>query len=140
MSAASDTADEIWRAVEASNRAWLDGRARDVAALFADDVVFVAPDQTVALRGRDAMVQSYVDYVAAVTTHAFTVDARAVEVAGDTAVASYRFTVRYEVEGKVEDERGQEILVFARRPDTKDGAWKCVWRTQIFLGAVTTPS
>src|SRR5262249_35781377 len=118
------------------NRAWLEGRPADVGALFADDVVFVAADQSVALRGRAAMVQSYVDYVAAVKTHAFEVTARSVEVTGDSAVASYRFTVRYEVGGNVQDERGQEILVFVRQAE----GWRAVWRTQLFLGSATGPS
>ncbi len=82
------------------------------------------------------MVQSYVDYVAAVKTHAFDVVARSVEVSGDTAVASYRFTVRYEVEGKVQEELGQEVLAFAKRAE----GWRAVWRTQLFLGAATAPS
>lgn len=103
------------------------GEPAVVASLFADDVVGIHPDLDGSVRGRAAMVQSFVDYVAQVKTHHFDEQERSVEVLGDLAVATYRFEVRYEVGGQVHDERGQEVLVLRRRDET----WQVVWRTQL---------
>jgi uncharacterized protein (TIGR02246 family) len=115
----------LWDAVVASNRAWREGRPREVGGLFHEDAVaLVGPGRR--LVGRNAIVQSYVDYCASVKTHVFAEQTHSVEVFGDTAVVQYRFSVRYELGGQVHDEVGQEILVFVPRA----GEWRAVWRTQ----------
>jgi len=119
----------IWQAIEAANAAWIDGDPEGVAPLFAEDVVLVAPGLTAAVEGRSAMVQSFVDYAAVAHTEAFEPLEHRVDVAGDTAVATYTYRVRYELDGARHDEQGQEILVFRRRDD----GWKAIWRTQIAL-------
>lgn len=124
-----EAAVEIWQKVQASNRAWREGRPEDVAALFDESAVVVVQGEVKA-RGRAAIVQSYVDYCQHVVTHAFEELEHSVEVFGETAAASYLFAVRYEMGGVVHSERGQEILLFQRR----DGNWRVFWRTQIFLG------
>jgi uncharacterized protein (TIGR02246 family) len=116
----------IWESVVAANRAWREGRPRDVAALFHRDVVMEAPDGRLLCRGRDAMVQSFVDYARAVETLHFRETAHAVYVAGGTAVVSYGFEVIYDLEGKRHDEAGRERLVFT----LDDGRWSVVWRMQ----------
>ena len=122
-----DDSDAIWRAIAGANQAWLRGDPAATAPLFAPDVVAVPPDLGATVRGRDAMVQSFVDYVAQVKTHHFTEGARSIEVLGDVAVATYRFDVRYEVGGAIHDEVGQEVLVLTRT----DGQWRVIWRTQL---------
>ncbi len=117
---------EILEAIRTANRAWLEGRPREVAALFHADVVMEGADGTVLARGRDAMVQSFVDYRAAVRTHAFTARDERVHVVGDTAVASYAFDVDYELDGKRHAEAGRERLVLVRG----EGGWQAIWRMQ----------
>jgi uncharacterized protein (TIGR02246 family) len=121
--------DQIWDAIVAANQAWLRGEPAAVAALFAPDVVGIHPNLDGAVRGRDAMVQSFVDYVAQVRTHHFDEQERSVEVLGAIAVATYRFEVRYEIAGATRDECGQEVLVLRRGGD----GWQVVWRTQVPL-------
>lgn len=125
------TEAELWEAVVASNRAWFEGRPRDVAPLFHADAVavFLAADHR--LVGRDAIVESYVQYVERAKTHAFVEHEHAIDVFGDTAVVNYRFSVRYETDDGVQDDVGQELLVFVRRA----GAWGVVWRTQAPIDA-----
>jgi hypothetical protein len=116
----------IWEAVLAGNRAWREGRPEDVASLFHRDAVMEAPDGRTLCRGREAMVQSFVEYTRAVDTLHFRETDHVVHVAGATAVVSYGFDVIYEVEGKRHDEVGRERLVFA----LDDGLWTAVWRMQ----------
>lgn len=47
-----------------------------------------------------------------------------VDVFGQTAVATYRFEIRYDMGDQSYDEHGQDVLVFARQ----DGRWQVVWR------------
>jgi uncharacterized protein (TIGR02246 family) len=116
----------IWEAVLAANRAWREGRPHEVASLFHRDVVMEAPDGRVLRRGRQAMVQSFVEHVRAVETLHFRETDQAVHVAGGTAVVSYGFEAIYVLEGKRHDEVGRERLVFT----LDDGRWSVVWRMQ----------
>lgn len=125
--AAADEAEAIWRAVVASNAAWTRGEPRGVADLYAEDAVMVAPDLAATVRGREAIVQSYVEYCAVARTLDFRTLAHQVELGHETAVVAYRFAVRYELAGQTHDELGEEVLVFARR----GGRWTAIWRTQI---------
>ena len=120
---------ELWDAVVASNRAWLQGRVSEVAGLFHADAVAVAGAGR-RVEGRDAIVRSYADYCAAAKTHAFEELEHTVDVLGDVAVVTYRFSVRYEMNGVTYDELGREVLVFTRQ----DGRWGVAWRTQIPSG------
>jgi uncharacterized protein (TIGR02246 family) len=119
--------EEIWQAIHDVNAAWTSGHPERVGALFHDDVVMVGPGLSGRVEGREAMIQTFVDYCHQVKTHTFEELDRVVDVFGNSAVATYRFFVRYEIEGAVHEEFGQEIVVFARR----EGRWGAVWRTQI---------
>lgn len=127
MSASPDT-DAIWGVVVDLNRAWFEGRSQDLAPFFHPSVVMFAPTGERLLEGRDAMVRSFVDYTAAVRTHAFTErDGPDVRVCGATAVVSYAFDVEYEFESRRHVESGREVLTLSR----DDGEWHIVMRMQI---------
>jgi ketosteroid isomerase-like protein len=117
----------IWQAIVDANRAWMRGDAAATAALFAPGVIAVPPTLGDAVRGQGAMVQSFADYVVQVKTHRFEEKEHSIEIIGDTAVATYRFEVRYEIGGQTYDEVGQEVLVLHRLPE----GWRVVWRTQV---------
>jgi hypothetical protein len=116
----------IWESILAANRAWRSGRPEEVASLFHRDVVMEAIDGKILCRGRDAMVQSYVDHTRAVDTVRFRETDHAIHVAGGTAMVSYAFEVEYQLEGKRYDEVGRERLAFT----LDDGRWTAVWRMQ----------
>ncbi|MHC4974775.1 MAG: nuclear transport factor 2 family protein [Planctomycetota bacterium] len=120
-------AEQIWNVIQAANAAWLGGDPQEVAPLFHDDVVMAAPDGRPFLQGKDDMVRSYVAYCEKVKTHELEVLEHMVRVFGDTAVARYRFRVRYEHGGQEHDETGAELMAFARH----EGTWRAVWRMQL---------
>jgi len=123
--------DDLWQAIKDANDAWTRGDPRDVAPLFHAHAVMVAPAMKARLHGRDAMVESYLDYCRQAKTHAFEELDHAIDVFGDTAVVTYRFRVRYELDETVHDEVGQEVLVLIH----EDDRWQVVWRTQVPLPA-----
>jgi len=124
----TDEQREIWDLIRRSNRAWLAGAAHEVANLFDDEAVVVAPGLQGRLQGREAIVRSYEDYVHHARTHSFEELEHEIDVFGDLAVAAYRFTVHYTLNGEDEarEETGEEVLVLRRGP----GGWKAIWRTQ----------
>ncbi len=125
----TDEQREIWDLIRKSNRAWVLGAPHEVADLFDEHAVLIGPGMQARVEGRDAIVKSYDDYVHHARTHAFEELEHCIDVFGDTAVATYRFEVRYTPnnEDQEREESGQEILVLRRSP----AGWKALWRTQI---------
>lgn len=109
----------------------MSGRANEVADFFHEDVVMASPDGKVMVRGREAMVDSFVQYCAIAKTHAFQERSHEIAFFGDTAIVSYIFDVEYEINGKRFDEVGHEMLVLR-----DDDGWQVVWRMQL---ATPTP-
>jgi hypothetical protein len=126
--------DIIWRAVRASNAAWLAGRSQEAGRLFHPNVVVVPPDFTSRIVGREGMVASFEAFAQRAKVHAFEEREHAVTVlppdAGGAAMVTYRFSIRYEMDGATLDEQGQEVLLLT--PTTQ--GWQVSWRTQIPLG------
>lgn len=118
--------EDVAGVVQAMNDAWIEGRIDDLVPLFHEDVVMAAPDGN-RISGRDAMIESFRQYVAVAKTHEFTTEALGVDVFDGTAVATMRFRVRYEISGELYAETGREILALSRGDD----GWRIVWRTQI---------
>lgn len=121
------TAEELWGRVRDANRAWTEGRPEEVGPLFHLSAVMAGPDGGELIRGREAIVASFVDYCGRATTRAFEELSHEIRVFGDTAVLTYGFAVTYELEGELHDERGREVLVWARGEE----GWAVVWRMQI---------
>ena len=53
----------------------------------------------------------------------------AIQIYGNTAIASYTFEMSYEMNGKSFDDVGRDIYVLKR----EEGKWLAVWRTIIPL-------
>jgi len=125
----TDEQREIWELVRRSNRAWTSGAAHEVAELFDEHAVVIAPGLQGRVEGRDAIVRSYEDYIHHSRTHSFEEEEHSIDVFGDLAVVTYRFAIRYTVnsEDGERDETGQEVLVLRRGPS----GWKATWRTQV---------
>jgi uncharacterized protein (TIGR02246 family) len=124
----TDEQREIWELIRRSNRAWVAGAANEVAALFDEAAVVVAPGLQGRIAGRDQIVRSYEEYVHHARTHSFEELEHSIDVFGDLAVVAYRFDVRYTLndEDGERDETGQELLVLRRGA----AGWKVIWRTQ----------
>jgi ketosteroid isomerase-like protein len=131
MSGDESARAEIIGTIARINRAWRTGRVEEMVEAFHDDVVVVQPGFGTRVSGREACVGSYAEFAAAARVHAYDESEHAVDVWGDTAVATYRFRIEYEIEGKTYLETGQDLLVFIR---TSDG-WRVVWRTLAPLAA-----
>ena len=120
-----DTQSEIRQRLHEINVAWINGRPEELAALFHEDIVVVLPGFQDQIWGRAAAIASYDDFANQATIHEYREEDHRVEVWGDTAVASYRFEIAYELDGEGCRDTGRDLFVFTRQ----HGQWLVVWRT-----------
>jgi ketosteroid isomerase-like protein len=120
--------EEVSRTLSSINQAWLEGRPRDLEQYLDPNIVVLIPGGT-RVKGRNLLVQSFVHMCENARVHGFEESDRQVDVFGETAVASFAFTMVYEREGKKYRSTGRDLWVFSRG----DGGWKAVFRTMLDL-------
>jgi hypothetical protein len=111
------------------NRTWLENRVPDMRRWIHPDIVMAPPGFGAPIIGREAFLQSFEEFLRPAAVREFQESEIEAGVWGSTAVATFRFDVTYELEGKEYREAGREIWVFSR-----DGeSWLAVWRTQLSI-------
>ena len=120
--------EEVSRTLSSINQAWLEGRALDLEALFDPKIVMLLPGGT-CVKGRNLLVQSFVDMCENARVHGFEESDRQVDVFGDAAVASFAFTMVYEREGEKYRSTGRDLWVFSRG----ERGWRAIYRTMLDL-------
>jgi uncharacterized protein (TIGR02246 family) len=121
----TDDIAAIRAVISAINKAWTDGHPEAVAPHFHDRMVIVAPGFRQCVEGREACAKSYAEFVAHATIKGYSEEDATVEVWGDTAVASYRFALAWEMDEQPYYEAGRDLFVLRR----ENGRWLAVWRT-----------
>jgi ketosteroid isomerase-like protein len=120
--------DAIRGLLQLINQSWMQGRPHDIGPLLDDNVIFIYPGFAGRAQGRAAAVATYEDFLAQAKVHGVQLSEPEIDVFGDTAVATYRYEVDYEVsEGRFRDS-GRDVFVFTC---SDEGVWRAVWRTMI---------
>ena len=70
---------------------------------------------------------SYVGFIKEAQISAFSQDKPDIQVTGDTAIATYGWTIQYKLEGKEYTEPGHDVFVFQRT----NGKWLAIWRAML---------
>ncbi len=119
---------QIRELIRAMNDAWLKGPAAEIPArlapCFHENAVIRGADLEAVASGRDACIQSYVDFVGQAVIRECTLDEPEIDLAGGTATAVYHWEMTYELGGEQYSEAGADVLVLART----DGRWLVTWR------------
>ncbi|HSB09139.1 MAG TPA: nuclear transport factor 2 family protein [Blastocatellia bacterium] len=123
----TDVEFEIRELVQRMNEAWVKGHPEELASFFSEDIVMVHPDFAQRTEGRDACVASYADFCTQADIQDFKLGDLAIDVSGDTAVATYSYDIAYEMGGERFNDKGRDVFVFSR----SSGKWQAVWRTMI---------
>jgi uncharacterized protein (TIGR02246 family) len=124
----SDASSQPIRAVLAAlTKAWRTGRTEDIAALLHPAVVFVLPDFKGRAEGKTACVATYDEFLRAALVLRYEEQAPAVDVFGDTAVATFRWEMAWEVGGQRSEDTGHDVYVLVRT----EGHWLIAWRTLV---------
>ncbi len=121
------TREEIVRIVRAINAAWVHGDAGEMADYLDERMVIVQPGFEQRLVGRQACVESYRAFASQAAIGRYDEGEVTVEVRGDTAIASYRYVIEYEIDGETYHDVGHDVFVLMGG----DGGWRAVWRTLI---------
>jgi uncharacterized protein (TIGR02246 family) len=120
----SEDQKDAWEVVRRINAAWLEGHPERLSELFHDRVVVVGPDGTRYGEGKEAVVESYRDFIQKATIGEFRESDGKVDLYDAVAVVSYRFDIEYTMEGRTSRENGREVMVLEKH----DGRWLAVWR------------
>lgn len=116
---------EILKFLRRVETAWLGGRFDELRDCFRENAVLLGGDLEHRLEGRDAIVESYAQFLREARLLAFESEAPIVDVIGDAAVTVTPWEVRYEREGTIHEETGGDLLILVR----ENGDWKVAWRT-----------
>jgi ketosteroid isomerase-like protein len=103
---------EISRIVRDLNDAWVEGRPEDLDRFFHEHMVIVAPGLQERLEGREDCMGSYRDFCSRATMRGFRIMDPAIDVFGETAIATYSYEISYELDGEGFDETGRDVFVF----------------------------
>jgi ketosteroid isomerase-like protein len=120
--AACDGVVETMRQI---NQAWLNGRVDDLASMVHPDVVMVFPGFAGAVQGRDDFLAGFRDFCQNARVHEFRDHDHQLNVAGDVAVATFRYDMIYERAGTRSRSAGRDLWVLHKQA----GNWMAVWRT-----------
>jgi len=105
--------------------AWRAGRTKDISALLHPSVVFVRPGFAGRAEGPAACVATYDEFLTAALVLRYEESEPSVDVFGDTAVASFRWEMAWEIGGQRSEESGHDLYVLVRT----EGRWLIAWRT-----------
>jgi len=120
--------DQVRETLNAINRAWRQQDFSAMEALFDKDVVMKGPGMKEFGRGREAVIQSYVQFMAQSRVVEYEESNQAIDVWGDVAAATYDWAMTYEQKGRTSSDKGHDMFVF-RRQST---GWVAVLRLILF--------
>jgi len=122
-----NTREEIRKLLGNISDTWIKGRPEELEEYFHEEMVIAGPGFKGGGRGKTECVQSYKDFVTHAAIRNVKESDHLIDVWGDTAVASYRFEIDYELNGQEHHDVGHDLFVFARQEEK----WLAVWRTVI---------
>lgn len=126
-----ETTGAITGVLRAVNRAWRelepDAIAPALRPLFCDDATMVGPRFAAFAEGREASIASYADFARAAVVTDFRMEEPSVRLSGETAIATYRWRIVYDLDTTHYDETGHDVVVLRRDGD----AWRVLWRAML---------
>ncbi|MGB5209958.1 MAG: nuclear transport factor 2 family protein [Gammaproteobacteria bacterium] len=120
-------AHDIRDLIDEINRTWLQGDPENLQAYFHPDMVIQPPGDVPRIYGIGPCIASYADFRREARIRSFTPGEAEIDVFGDTAVATYRYEIVYELHKRSFDEVAGELLVLLRAEDS----WRVAWRTML---------
>ena len=124
---AESDAQQIRTVLAELTAAWRTGRTAEIGAMLHPSVVFVHPGFSGRAEGRAACIGTYDQFLKAAIVLRYEESPPAIDVFGDTAVATLHWEMGWEMGGQRSEESGHDIYVLARDA----GRWLIAWRTLI---------
>jgi hypothetical protein len=124
MTESQDIADEIRQLLRRINDAWIKGNPDELNSFFHERMVIKGPELQTVGNGREACVQGYKDFLKIAVVKDYHESEPAIDVWGNTAVATLPWTMTYELDGQQYTESGHDTFVFTH----ENRRWLAVWR------------
>lgn len=121
----------VARTLAGLSAAWRNRRYDELAAAFDERIVMALPGFSGRVEGRDALVASYREFMERATLTHYAEEQATIDIWGRTAVATYRWEMRWVVDSVPNQAAGSEMFIFAQ-PAGGTGEWRAVWRTVAF--------
>jgi ketosteroid isomerase-like protein len=109
------------------NQTWLHGHVGDLASMLHPEIVMALPDFIGSMQGREDFLAGFREFRQTATIAAFHEQDLRVDVAGQTAVVTFRYEMVYERSGARYRSTGRDLWVFQKQSP----AWIAVWRTML---------
>ena len=119
--------ESVATAMRQINQAWLKGQVEDLAPLVHSEIVMVLPDFAGKIQGRQAFLAGFHDFCQNATVQEYREHDQQVDLAGGTAVITFRYEMVYERSGERYRATGRDLWVF----QNDDGRWIAVWRAML---------
>ena len=119
--------DDAATAMREINQAWQSGRVQDLAPRIHPEIVMVFPGFAGRIQGRENFLAGFADFCQNATLEEFHEHDHQVDVAGDTAVVTFRYDMVYERSGTRYRATGRDLWVFQKQ----GRSWIAVWRTML---------
>ena len=119
--------EDVARAMRQINQAWIVGRVEDLAPMVHPEIVMVFPDFAGRIQGREDFLAGFRDFCQNASIQEFREHDQHVDVAGETAVATFRYEMVYERSAKRYRATGCDLWVFQKQ----DRSWIAVWRAML---------
>jgi hypothetical protein len=120
---------EVHNAITAINQAWRDGRPAAMEEYLHPAITMVLPGFVTLVEGREALLASFVEFCRNARVIDYGESEEQIQVIGNVAVVSFRFTMLYERATYRERSSGRDLWVFQRF----GAKWIAVWRTMVDL-------
>ena len=91
------------------------------------EIVMVFPDFAGKIQGREEFLAGFHDFCQNAAIQEYQEHDQQVDVAGDTAVITFRYEMIYQRSGERYRANGRDLWVFQKQ----DGAWIGVWRAML---------
>ncbi len=110
------------------NCAWRERRFEELGRFFDPHIVMKGPALKELVQGRDALVQSYADFMAQSKIIDYSESGHSTHAWGDTGAVTYDWTMTYEQKRETKRDSGQDMFIFVRR----DLQWIAILRVMLF--------
>jgi hypothetical protein len=124
----SDGIDDVRRALDALNAAWRERRFTDLAACLDEQIVMRGPGLIELVRGRDALVKSYADFMTKSDVTEYVESGHAIDRWDGMAIARFDWSMTWIQNGKEDRASGQDLFVFQQR----GAAWIAIERVMLY--------
>ena len=121
--------DTVTATMRRINRVWLDGEVERLGPMVHPEIVMVFPRFTGRIQGREEFLAGFRDFCQKAIIYEFQEQDHQIDVAGDTAVVTFRYCIVYERCGERYHSTGRDLWVFQKQGN----AWLAVWRTMLDL-------